>query len=102
LIAELRKTAENCGSCGVEIPPLVPVYLVSTRRLLRCETCAKRIREDLPSPESASSVLPFRTPEVLPFTSSAALVRGPLDDLIAKVADSVPMDVRQRQTGERD
>lgn len=102
MIAELRKTPENCGSCGAVIPALVPVYLVTAKRLIRCEACAKRISSELPQPASASRVLPYRTPDALPFTTSAELVRKPLDDLVAKVAESVPMDARQRQTGERD
>jgi hypothetical protein len=56
VIAERRPANTLCGRCGHVIAPYDGVYLVTAKKLPRCETCAKQYADTLPD-------LPVHTPE---------------------------------------
>ena len=56
MIAERRHGNTICGRCGHVIPPLDAVYLVTAKKLPRCEECAKQYADVLPE-------LPVHVPE---------------------------------------
>jgi hypothetical protein len=48
MTAKISTTLEHCGSCDCRIPAGTTLYLVTTKRLIRCEPCALKITPDLP------------------------------------------------------